>query len=365
MKLLMISGDRSVAAGKSGAFSETLKELHVHFERIDIICPAIKSDQQVRVLHGNVYLHPASGGLLSQPSYILQKGRELFKAHSHDVMTVHDYPPFYNGIGARWLQASIRIPAVVEIHHVVGWPKAAGIMEFFGRLLSRMFLPSHLTKFAAVRVVSGATQRLLLAWGVPPRHVTVVPSFYLHHEAIRSAKNQSKKYDLVFCSRLVANKGLLATIDALHDLPDATMLVVGDGPLRRTAEERAKDIRSRISFTGWLPTHDDVLNAVASGKVFVMNSGSEGGPRSALEAMALGLPVLATKVGVMPDVVREGVNGFFIDGSSSDLAQKASKLLADPLQIAAMSSEAAKVTDAYERTSLIKAYANFLKAQVH
>lgn len=359
MKLLMISGDRNVAAGKAGAFSETLKELHAHFERIDIICPKI-AGQQVRVLHGNVYLHPATGGLISQPSYILQKGRELHKTHRYDVMTVHEYPPFYNGIGARWLKKIIGIPTVLEIHHVIGWPKAATISEYVGRVLSRMFLPSHCQVFDAVRVVNGTVKNLLVEWGVPSERMHIVPSFYLDHELIVASKNQIKTHDLVFCSRLVDNKGLLSVIDALEMLPDATLLIVGDGPIRKKAEDRAKKFGNRVTFTGWLPSQAGVLQKIASGKIFVMNSVSEGGPRSALEAMALGLPVLTTRVGVMPDIVQDGSNGIFTDGTAADIASKAKTLMADESRLQSIGHEAALVTQKFEKHAAVRAYADFL-----
>ncbi len=362
MKLLMISGDRNVAAGKSGAFSETLKEFHEHFERIDILCPRVDVQRQIRSVHGNVYLHPASGRLVSQPSFVLQKGRELFREHRHDVMTVHDYPPFYNGVGARWLKKSTGIPAVLEIHHVIGWPKASSITELVGRFLSQMILPSHCTTFDAVRTVNGTVKTLLVSWGVPEEHIHVIPSFYLDHVLIESSKRQPKTFDLVTCSRLVDNKGLISTLDALALLPQATLLVVGDGPLKKKLQIRAQKFGNRVTFTGWLPTQADVLKHVASGKIFVMNSASEGGPRAALEAMALGLPILTTRVGVMPDVVTDRVNGLFTDSTSRDIATKASTLLLDPARMASMGEAASLATQRFERHAAICVYADFLKS---
>ncbi len=364
MKLLMISGDRNVAAGKAGAFSETLKELHTHFERIDILCPKISTQKLVSVIHGNVFLYPATGSLISQPSFILQKGRELFKEHHHDVMTVHDFPPFYNGLGARWLKHVTGIPAVLEIHHIIGWPRASSMTEFIGCILSRILLPSHTKKFDAVRTVNSTVNNLLVSWGADNRAIHTIPSFYLDHDLIQSCKNQQKKYDLVFCSRLVDNKGLILAIDTLHYLPSATMHIIGDGPLRKKAEKYAKKFGNRVTFSGWLPSQAEVLSSVASGKIFIMNSASEGGPRAALEAMALGLPILTTRVGVMPDVVTDSVNGMFTDGTEHDIATKASSLLADPARCAVMGVEAAKVLEKFEKHAAVRAYADFLKSFV-
>ncbi len=362
MKLLMISGDRSMAAGKSGAFSETLKELCTHFERIDILCPRIPAVQQVRSLHGNVYLHPALGGLLSQPLFIRKKGRELFSMHRHDVMTVHEYPPFYNGIGARWLKKSIGIPSVLEIHHIIGWPRASSITEHIGYVLSRLLLPTHCKKFDAVRVVNATVKKILIQWGVPERLLHVVSSLYLDHQLLAAAKNQPKMYDLVFCARLVDNKGLLSVIDALEHMRGATLLVIGDGPLKKKAENHARRFGTRVQFSGWLPSHADVVRAMASGKIFIMNSASEGGPRSALEAIALGLPILTTRVGVMPEIITDGRNGVFTDATPRDIAAKANALLSDPARMASMGEAASLATQGFEKSAAIRAYADFLKS---
>lgn len=361
-KLLMISGDRRTAAGIEGAFFETLKEFHTHFERIDILCPRITGAQQVRSLFDNVYFHPASRGLLFQPSFIARKGRQLFKAHHHDVMTVHDYPPFYNGFGARKLMKKTGIPAVLELHHLVGWPKAASASEWIGRLLSKRILPSHCKAFAAVRTVNRTTGDVLSRWGAHLTNVHVVPSMYIDHKEIDEAKKKVKKFDLAFSARLVANKGLSAVIDAVSLLPAATLLIVGEGPEREAAQERVRayGLEDRVTFTGWLKSHTDVLAAVASARLFVMNSTSEGGPRAAVEAMALGLPILTTKVGLMPELLCDGVQGFFTDGTAQDLATKAEVLLQDPSRIASMGKAAAVAVQPFEKVAAIKTYADFL-----
>lgn len=384
MRLLMISGDRSFAAGKQGAFSETLSELCKHFERIDIVCPTPTPNpspahsagpgqaggggqQQVRVMHDKVYIHPSSHGLWYQLFWILKKGKELFQVHHHDVMTVHDYPPFYNGIGARLLKRKIDIPAVLEIHHIVGWPKASSFSEFIGRILSRLFLGSHTRKFESVRVVNETVRSLLIQWGAVTEKIKVVPSIYLDHSLVLSVRNTEKKFDLVFAARLAYNKGLMQVIRAVALLPRLTLLVIGDGPVRHRAEIliRSLGLSSRITFSGWLGTSQDVLSAIASGRLFLMNSRSEGNPRVAIEAMACGVPILSMKVGIMPDVIIDGVNGMFTDGSAKDIAAKAQALLADESILQRMSLEATKIADRFEKTSAIRNYADFLKSFAH
>jgi len=363
-KLLMISGDRSMLRpNHQSAFLLMLEEFRHHFERIDIICPrGIVALHEPRMLHQNVFVHASNSSRLLHPFFIRTKGAELFSRFHHDVMTVHEYPPFLNGIGARMLKREIGIPMVMEIHHIVGCPHAASISEYIGRWMTRMFIASHSRSFDAVRVVNRAVQSQLVSFGVSTEKILVVPSVYLDHAVLDAATNEEKKYDMVFAARLVENKGLMAVIDAVAEMPEKTLLIVGDGPLKKDAEAhvRAHGITSRVTFTGFIPDAVDYAKAVASGRIFLMNSKSEGNPRVAVEAMALGLPIIATKVGIMPDIVKDGENGLFTDGTAVDVTTKAMVLLADLALIQQMGERAREVKNCFEKKSAIKNYAEFL-----
>ena len=370
MNLLMISGDRSVPAGKKGAFWYTLEALSKHFERIDIICPRIPNaaaamNPDAMTFFGNVHFHPASRGLLFQPAWILKKGMQLHALFHHAVMTVHEYPPFYNGIGARRLLRKIKIGSVLELHHLVGYPVPASVWERMGATMSRQHLPQEIRHFDAVRTVSKNTAERLLSWRIPKSKVFVVPSFYLDHAALSAVEQpRTKKYDVVFCARLVANKGLDRLLRAIAKIPHVTLLVIGDGPERQKSESLAKqlDISERVEFRGWVDSNADVYGALVTGKIFVMNSLSEGGPRIALEAMACGLPVIATKVGVMEDVIDDGKNGILTTGEPEDLSQKIRQLLADDEARERMGQAAKLVLDRFEREKLIAQYARFIQS---
>lgn len=371
INLLMISGDRSLLAGKRGAFWYTLELFARRFDRIDIITPrapdtSIDGNPDALTFFGNVHLHPSPKGLLHQPSWIATRGAQLISLFHHTVMTVHDYPPFYNSIGARRLLKKFPIGSVLEIHHLVGYPKAASRTERIGRILSRLYVPSAISHFTATRVVNKTTAEMLKNWGADPSKIFVVPSVYLDHRMFASldAGVTHKQYDVAFCGRLVANKGLLPLLRAIAKVPHASLLVIGDGPERKASEALARqlDITERVEFRGWLGTQEDVLRAMASARCFVMNSLSEGNPRVALEAMALGLPIIATRVGIMPDVVIDGRNGFFTTGEPVDLSEKIRTLLADGQLREQMGREARAVRDRFEREKQINQYAHFVQS---
>lgn len=366
MRLLMISGDRSLAQGKRGAFGEMLEEFAKHWERIDILTPQSRSGALLPSRHyplpGNVFLHPSPYGLWYQPLWISKKGKELTTVHHHDIMTVHEYPPFYNGIGARWLQRHTDIRSALELHHIVGHPTPASCTEWIGRWISRLMLPSHARHFSRVRTVNRGVAELLVSWGFDRKHISLVPSFYVDHAIARTVAGQDKTCDLAFCGRLVENKGVEELIEAMKLLPDATLRIVGDGPLRGKLERMVvmRNLSSRVSFTGWLPESLHVAHTIAAARIFVVPSTSEGGPRVALEAMSYGVPVVATRVGILPDVIEDGVNSIFTTGSSADIAEKVGGLLRDEAVRQRIGEAAKKIMKLYERKEAIGAYARFL-----
>ncbi len=373
MKLLMISGDRSILRGKRSAFWYTLQELRKHWDRIDIICPYTRCDAARTECHtsvperdvgGEVHFHPSPHGLWYQPFWILKRGKALVAEHHHDVMTVHDYPPFYNGLGARWLARATKLPFAIEIHHIVGYPHAASFIEWIGKLLSRLALPRHAKRASAVRVVNEATKESLVAWGVQPEKIFTVASFYLNRELLTKDVRPPASYDVSFCGRLVPNKQLYELITAVADIPEVRLLIIGDGPERKRCEALTKKcgMGERAKFLGWLPTMEDVVGAVLTARIFVMNSLSEGGPRSALEAMGMGMPVIVTPVGIMPEVIEDGVNGIMTDGTKGDLRRKIMRLIEDDAQRERLGDEARKILDRFDRPQLISQYADFLKS---
>jgi glycosyltransferase involved in cell wall biosynthesis len=131
-------------------------------------------------------------------------------------------------------------------------------------------------------------------------------------------------------SRLDPAKGVDVLIHALSRLENVTLVVIGDGAERGALEMLSRElgVAERICWTGYRP---DVFRLLPACDVFVQPSRYEGLPTTVMEAMAIGLPVVATAVGGTPEVVVDGVTGLLVPPHDSvALAQAITRLLNDP-----------------------------------
>jgi glycosyltransferase involved in cell wall biosynthesis len=132
-------------------------------------------------------------------------------------------------------------------------------------------------------------------------------------------------------ARLTAQKGVAVLLAALADLPDdVTLTIVGDGERRSflEAEARRLKVADRVRFAGAVG-HDEIRDFYAAADVFCLASLDEGIPVSLMEAMASGLPVVATRVGGIAELIDNGVNGLVVPAGRADLLADALGKLRD------------------------------------
>ncbi|HEY6962568.1 MAG TPA: glycosyltransferase family 4 protein [Gaiellaceae bacterium] len=118
----------------------------------------------------------------------------------------------------------------------------------------------------------------------------------------------------VFVGRLTEQKALPVLLDAIQRVDGARLDIVGDGPERAELERRAPD---RVRFVGALP-RAGVLAHLAGARAAVLSSAWENLPHAAVEALAVGTPVVSTAVGGVPEVVHDGENGLLVPPNDPD-----------------------------------------------
>jgi colanic acid/amylovoran biosynthesis glycosyltransferase len=152
----------------------------------------------------------------------------------------------------------------------------------------------------------------------------------------------------VSVGRLVEKKGIGYVLEAVRRLREAGVAaeyeVVGDGPLRTTleAEARRLAIGERVHFLGW-QSQDQVAQALERAQVLVApsitagNADEEGIPNVLKEAMAVGLPVVSTATGGIPELVEHDVTGLLVPERDADtLAARLNELATHPERRAAL-----------------------------
>ena len=136
--------------------------------------------------------------------------------------------------------------------------------------------------------------------------------------------------------RLVPVKGIFDLLEAFQIVqgsrPDAFLAIAGDGPLRQELIDRAHQLglAEHVRFLGHVDPVGPFLQTL---DLFVLPSHNEGMGRAVVEAMACQLPVVATRIGGLPDLVQEGENGFLVSPRNpQELASGIVQALADPEQ---------------------------------
>jgi glycosyltransferase involved in cell wall biosynthesis len=179
---------------------------------------------------------------------------------------------------------------------------------------------------------------IAVSWGLDARRVEVVVN---PAPAPRDVEPEPLPREaFVFVGRLTEQKALPVALDALARVPEARLVLVGDGPERPALERQAARLGGRVEFRGALP-REEALRHLAGARALLLASAWENLPHAAVEALAVGTPVVATAVGGVPEVVRDGENGLLVPPNDPEaLAAAMRALLGDDALRARLASAA-------------------------
>jgi glycosyltransferase involved in cell wall biosynthesis len=201
-----------------------------------------------------------------------------------------------------------------------------------------------------------------LRWGLEPQRVSVLPNPAPEVSPMPSREELRRELGLdgnvlVFAGRLGPQKALGVLLQALRDVPDASLVVAGDGPERGALEVRVGQLGldGRVSFRGAVP-REEVLRLFAGADAAVLSSAWENFPHTVVEALAVGCPVIATSVGGVPEVVRDGENGLLVaPGDSHALGAAIARFFADDELRARLASAAPGSVAAHSEEAVFSA----------
>jgi glycosyltransferase involved in cell wall biosynthesis len=223
--------------------------------------------------------------------------------------------------------------------------------------------------------------RWVAAWGGPPDKINVVynaiasPSLSIREGQGRGESQAptpaplplTTLVKLVTVGRLIPLKRIDQLIDAVARCDGVGLVVIGDGPERAHLEmsARTQGLAERVYFAGQR-SHAETLTLMAACDLFVLNSTHEGFPHVVLEAMSLGLPVVATAVGGTPELVQDGKNGRLIAPQEDNaLHEVLSELISTPLERQRLAAGARQLLVPFSVETMVEATATVFYSVAH
>lgn len=283
-----------------------------------------------------VPIRPVGWGSSLDPRVLiaaLREGRRRSQPDHPTILHAHDaHALVLAGLAARFSGARLVVTRRVDFH------------------LRR---PGFWIRANKVIAISEAVRRVLLDDGIRPERIAVVPSG-IDAAEVRAAPGFNVRQRLglpaeariaVNVAALVGHKDqstLVAAARALRDRkPELHWVVAGEGPLRVQLEKQILDsnVTDRVHLLGSVP---NAWGLIAESDVFVMSSREEGLGTSVLDALALGVPVAATRAGGIPEILGGGAGLLVPTGDATALATAVDSLLSDRDCREAVRAEGAK-----------------------
>jgi glycosyltransferase involved in cell wall biosynthesis len=308
-----------------------------------------------RSLAGDTRLKPSTLVLL--PFFLLAQFWSAFRvARKQQAQIIHAHWVLPNGLVGAWVARILGIPLAISLHGSDIF--VAQGTRAFGRVAGWVFRQAAVVTACSEDLRQGALglgatpQKVHLEpWGADPRRFSpdVQPL-----DGSRFGLNQDTVI-LIALGRIVAKKGFNILVQALPTVlernPQVQLLIGGDGDQREVLVELAAKlgVRGHVHLPGQI-SWDNVPAFLAMGDIFVLPSvrdaagNVDGLPTVLLEALALGKPVVATRIGGVPLVIEDGMNGILCPpGDTHALTEAISTLLGDTA-LQARLREAARIS---------------------
>ncbi len=340
-----------------GGVERHVGELSAHLgargHRVDVYTSALYREYPWQALPGPVPREEAAPfgavhrfdawSLPGEAHYTFFRGLEQALAGARpEVVHAHTYGTHQIAIASR-LRRDAGVPFIVTAHYHPPWSIEGGwwrrrLRGFYDRWLAAPLLDraSHLV------VQTREEERLVRALGIPLPPIAVVPPGYSPLPPPNGGPSFAQRYGvdgpfLLFVGRLASNKGLLTLLEAFDPLarsdPAARLVLVGeDGGMAAGVDAKVRELGlgSRVRRIGHVADERLLAAAYREARAFVLPSDYEAFGLVVVEAMAQGTPVVASRVGGLPEVLDDGRTGLLVaPGDVADLAGAIARLWQD------------------------------------
>jgi glycosyltransferase involved in cell wall biosynthesis len=307
--------------------------------------------------------HQSRGNLLSYSWKAYLFARKLLREEGGFDL-IHAFFTVPCGFQAMLLSAESRIPYIVSLRGA----DVPGYSERFTAIYSLIRPLVRLIWSRSGAVVSNSAGLRELALRTDPKQeIPIIPNGVDIGQFFPAERKgvDIGTVSILVVSRLTPRKGIRFLIRALSLLPDSVRLVVaGDGDERPALEALAAEsgVAERVSFMGGVP-HDTLPDVYREADIFCLPSLNEGMSNTVLEAIASGLPVVATVTGGTDELVTDGRNGYLVEMRSPEaLAEGIGKLAADAALRARMGEASRSHAESMDWSSVAGRYADAYRA---
>ncbi|MBW1676054.1 MAG: glycosyltransferase family 4 protein [Deltaproteobacteria bacterium] len=179
-----------------------------------------------------------------------------------------------------------------------------------------------------VVVTTAAMKKYVIeTYALPADKVHVIPNYVLNHIFTPRSDPSPNGRRICFIGRISPEKNPMGLLEAVHGL-DVELVMIGDGPLREKLRAKAKHSGVNLCLIGNLP-HHELARYLNKADIFVLPSPHEGHPKTLLEAMACGRPVIGTNVPGIREIIRHRETGYLCGTSPEEIRLAIQDVLAD------------------------------------
>lgn len=226
--------------------------------------------------------------------------------------------------------------SVPTILFVGGWRKS--ISKKFQSVIFLRYFKKNFERATLIVVLAKEFKEELIKLGIKSEKICITSTMVESDIYLPKNKTFDKPYTILYCGNMTKYKGPFELLDAIPQVleheKNLSFVFMGDGSELKNLKKKTKEmgIEKYVSFKGY-KSGEEKYNIFKSSHIFVLPSYTEGFPNVVLEAMAAGLPIIATPVGGLKHAIRNGKNGFLLESNPprpEDISSMILKFLNNP-----------------------------------